>query len=298
MSRSLRILIVPLAALLVLTRAGDASAFLPGGRIEVSVEFVVNAADGSVRSVCAQTEEARLHHRSERWLSVTEADPRAEGDPPGAVLCGSDSLAPPSPDSADTAAAPYLVAEVSTVSRGVRQMEDERLLVVAVSLALRRRSGVADGETLYERTEERRELFFSGSGDAFVPLLVANESERESLGIHEIFLGVVVRLVRDESASTYGTVQVTTGAGGDLLLDRGVVATLPPGGEVTLRNVPIGLRDVRVRDASGQEIRKVVRVEAGLTSLPFIGLETSLAGPQTTVTTTGLDETLRFGRLE
>ena len=264
MSRSLRV--VPLAALLVLARAGDASAFLPRGRIEVSVEFIVNAADGSVRSACPHTEQARLHHKRELWLSVTEADPREEGDPSGAVLCGSDSLAPQSPDSADTAAAPYLVAEVSTVSRVVRQMEDERLLVVAVSVATRRRSGVADGEARYERTEERREFFFSESRDAFVPLLIANESEQESLGIYEIFLGVTARLVREASASVYGTVQVTTGAGSDLLLDRGVAAILLPGREVTLHNVPIGLREMRVRDASGEEIRKVVRVEASRTS--------------------------------
>ena len=176
------------------------------------------------------------------------------------IRCGSDQF---------ESGNPYLVAEVSTTTRLIRQMEDERVLRVDLSLSLQTLSGFeTTGKPVYQRSELKRDFLFSENGDAFVPLLVANGREREALGIHEVFVRVAARVVEEESAATYGVVSVTSEMGeAELLMDRGAVGKIRAGSETTLRNVPVGLRDVRVRDSSGREIRKVVRVEANRTSL-------------------------------
>jgi formylglycine-generating enzyme required for sulfatase activity len=148
-------------------------------------------------------------------------------------------------------------------------MEDERLVEVRVSLALEKLTGFSrNGEPVYQRSEVKRVLFFSEPSVAFVPLLVTTGAEQEALGIHEVFLRVATSLAGQESASPYGVVTVTTGADdAELLLDGGVVGRTSSGSETTLRYIEAGLRELRMRDSSGREIGKVVRVEADRTSL-------------------------------
>jgi formylglycine-generating enzyme required for sulfatase activity len=80
-------------------------------------------------------------------------------------------------------------------------------------------------------------------------------------------------MVREDSAATYGVVSVTSGMkDAEILLDGGVVGKVSAGSETTLRNVPVGWREVRARDSSGHDIRKVVRVEANRTVLVDLSL--------------------------
>ena len=55
-------------------------------------------------------------------------------------------------------------------------------------------------------------------------------------------------------------------------MDGGRVGKISGGGEATLRNVPVGLREVAVRDSSGHAVGKVVRVAANRTVLVDLGL--------------------------
>jgi formylglycine-generating enzyme required for sulfatase activity len=265
-------IILSVGTLLMLTQSHDAGAFLPRDRVTVSVEVIVNAVEGSPRSGCQASEEARAYSKKEWWVAVAEAKPHTENEEEweglgSGLRCGSGSFEKTHSDSEDASANPYLIAGVSTVARLIRQMEDERVLAVEISLALRELSGFEDsGKPIYQRSQMKRELFFSESRDAFVPLLVASDIEREALGIHEVFLRVAAGLAREKSAAAYGVVSVTSGMKeAELLLDGGVVGKISTGSETTLRNVPVGLRVVGVRDSSGHEIRKVVRVVANRT---------------------------------
>ncbi len=268
MATSLRIATV--AALLVLAPSDQAGAFFASGRIEVSVEVIANTVEGPVRSGCLLREEVERYSKRDWWLSVAEARPHPSGGwetTDRGIRCGSGPLEQPYSGSGPSVH-PYLVAEPSTVARVVRQMQDERLLVVELSIALRKLSGFEAGEAVYESSSVNRRLSFSESHDAFVPLLVTSGSEGESSGIREVFVRVTASVARDESAAAYGVVLATSGmTGADLFLDRGVAGRIPADGRVALRNVPAGLRDVRVLDASGHAIRKVVRVEPGRTSV-------------------------------
>jgi formylglycine-generating enzyme required for sulfatase activity len=252
-----------LGTLLLLLPGNEAAAFLARDSIEVAFEVLVNRVDSSGRFVCEAAGEIRAYDRKEWWVTVAEARPDpGEGTEAGrsGIRCGSGSIEEATSDSEAAFAPPYLMAGVSTASRLVRQGEDEQVLAVRVSASLRRRSGVAPA---YEASRVEREFFFTESQDAFVPLLVASDAEGDTSSIREVFVRVAVKGVEAEPAPVYGSVSVKSGmSGAELLLDRGVVGTVPGGGETVLRNLPVGLRDLRVRDASGREIRKVVRVDA------------------------------------
>jgi formylglycine-generating enzyme required for sulfatase activity len=125
-----------------------------------------------------------------------------------------------------------------------------------------------EDEPIYQQSQVNREFFFSESQDAFVPLLVATDVEREALGLHEVYLRVAVGTVNEESRAAYGVVTVTSGFDeAELLLDGGVAGKISAEEETTLRNVRVGPREVGVRDATGREVRKVVEVNANRTVL-------------------------------
>ena len=156
-------------------------------------------------------------------------------------------------------------------------MEDERVLSVKVSLSLRKLTGFDEpGSPVYQPVDVKRDFYFTESQDAFIPILVANNMERETFGIHEVFLRVRASVVEEDSAAVYGVISVTSDMNeGEILLDGGVVRKIAAGAAFAIRNVPVGLREVRLRDAFGREIGKVVRVVANRTVL----VELSLANP-------------------
>ena len=69
-----------------------------------------------------------------------------------------------------------------------------------------------------------------------------------------------------ERAPPDGLVRVVSEmAGADLLLDGGVVGKISEGADTLLPHVPVGLREVRASEPSGNEVHRVVRVIPGRT---------------------------------
>jgi formylglycine-generating enzyme required for sulfatase activity len=253
----------------MLAQGQTAGAFLSRDPVEVSVEIIVSDFGGSPRTGCEASEALESHSEKEWWVAVAEASSRAEesDEVRGGIRCGRGSLEKAPAILREASGTPYLVAGVSTVARLMRQMEDERVLEVSVSVSLQILSGFDESRgPVYQQSQVRRRLFFSEARDAFVPLLVASGAELQASGTHEVFLRVSARLAEEGSAAAYGVVSVTSSTKDtELLVDGGVVRGSTVGNETRLLNVPVGLRELRARDSSGHEIRKVVRVEAGRT---------------------------------
>src|SRR5207248_4635154 len=96
---------------------------------------------------------------------------------------------------------------------------------------------------------------------AAVPLLVADPKETDAFRIHDVLLEFRASTVGKGPAAAYGEVSVQSDTPrADVLLDGGVVARTSGGGPTLLENVPAGERELRVRDFSGREAQKVVRV--------------------------------------
>jgi formylglycine-generating enzyme required for sulfatase activity len=101
---------------------------------------------------------------------------------------------------------------------------------------------------------------------------VASTTARPALGIDEVFLRLAARAVEHEEDAVYGSVVVTAHTpGAEILLDGGVVGEVPASKEITLRNVPVGRREVGMRDTTGHDIRTVVRVVGNRTVLVALG---------------------------
>ena len=268
-------LIPSVGIVLLLVWSHEAGAFLPRDAIELSVEVIANAVEGPPRSGCRVSEEVQTFRKRAWRVAVGEAQPdlqkqKAAGEAGIGIRCEDAAIEGTHPDSANPPGSPYLVAGVSTLSRLVRQMEDERLLEVEVSVSIEKLSGFGEqGEPRYQDPFQlKRQLFFAEGGDALLPLLVADDAELEAWGIREVFLRISARAMAEESDAAYGVVSVTSGMEqAELLLDGGRVGRISAGGEATLRNVRVGLREVAVRDASGHAVRKLVRVQANRTVL-------------------------------
>ncbi len=173
-------------------------------------------------------------------------------------------------DSQNASRDAYLLARLSTSARFIR----EGPIALRVSLSLRRLSGFdAAQEPVYRETVETREFFLSPDNpDAFVPLFVASPEEQEAFGVREVILMLRVDIV-GEHTSPYGLVRVVSEmTGADLLLDGGVVGKISIGADTLLPHVPVGLREVRARESSGNDVYRIVRVMSGRTVLVDLNL--------------------------
>ena len=139
----------------------------------------------------------------------------------------------------------------------------EKVLQVVISLSLRKLLRFSPpGEPSYEQSNEKRSFFFPERGTVFLPLIAADRKETEAFKLHEALIKIRAELGKKEGAKTYGTVSVSSDLdGAELFLDGGMVGRVSAGKETVLTNVLVGDREVSVRDSSGREIRRVVRVE-------------------------------------
>jgi len=231
-----------------------AHAFLSRDVVEISFEVVVNDVAGTRWSGCGSSVELDYYSKREWSIEIAGAGPQSESGEtnPVRILC-TDTV------SSEPRDASHLRADISTVARLIRQMEDERFLEVGITVALTEPSGSGPSDP---PAEVKRMLFFSEPRDAFVPLLIVSGNPQDASGIREVFLRVSARVARDESVMAYGVVTVTSDVEADLLLDGGRVGQISVDSTTTLRNVRAGLRELRIRDTAGREIGKTVRVRA------------------------------------
>jgi formylglycine-generating enzyme required for sulfatase activity len=268
MMTRLRIMVV--GALLMLASNQATVAFLPREPVRVAFAVTVNSVDSSSSSWCEASEELQTYSKREWSVAVASTRPHPDNEWEATdrqIRCNGDSTPSGESNSDGASLNPYLISEISTVARLIRQMEDEQVLSVKVSIALEKLSGFeGDGSPIYEHSELQRDFRFSESGEVFVPLLVADGAQTKALAIHEVFLRVTASVVAEAPFGTYGAVLVNSGwAGAEVLLDGGAVGTIPADGELILRNVPVGHRVLRVRDDSGHDAQRAVRVAANRT---------------------------------
>jgi len=245
-------------------------AFLPRDEITVSFSVVANPVSGSTYSRCETSKKIDSYEKEDWWIFVGGVERRSEPEvdvASGEIRCSSEPLDASNRSSSESLDNPYLIAGVSVVAKPLRQMEDERIIAVEVSLSLQERSGFGkEGTSGYEDSEVSRAFLFGEEQKAFVPLLIATKAQQEELGVHEIFLNIAVGAVQENSDTAYGGITVISDLeGADLLLDGGVVNGIAADGETVLRNVRTGPRELAARDPSGQETRKAVEVKANRT---------------------------------
>ncbi len=260
------------AMLLILAMSHETGAVRVRDTLELSVEVIVNPLEGSPRTGCISSSKVEAKGQ-EWWMTFAKAKSHAEKERKSVhteVRCGGGLFERKELDFKISDGAPYLISRITTVIKPhPSRLIPDTVLRLDVALSLQKLSAFeANGKPVYGESVEKRTFFFLNRGNTIIPLLIANSMEREALGIHEVFMRVALRTKRAKSAASYGVILVKSGKeGGAILLDGGVVGNISAESEMTLRNVPVGLREMQMRDTSSNEIGKIVRVIANRTVL-------------------------------
>jgi formylglycine-generating enzyme required for sulfatase activity len=256
---------------LILVCSLDARAFLAHGPIELSIGVIINTINGVAVRECIQKQIVERSGQARLMLGVADEHSTLMKDwveihP--SVYCVNDFDKQINTELSDTSAAPLLLANVQVNWRENRQMEDERVLALDVSISLERRD-VSKEENLGDpRYEVKRTFFFSEDGLAYIPVLLATGEELQALGIEDVFINLGATVLKKQQEAIYGTLLVISDTdGAEVLLDGGIAGKIPVHGELEISLVRAGMREVGLRDASGKIVRKAVRVEAGRTVL-------------------------------
>jgi formylglycine-generating enzyme required for sulfatase activity len=144
------------------------------------------------------------------------------------------------------------------------------------------------GRPLYTSARDLRTIRLEEGEEFFLPDPAADARVREALGVHEVLLRFRAGWAGRAGATHYGRIAVTAaGPGSEILLDGGVAGHAGADGSLLLKNVPVGLREVRIRGVSGPIVSRWVSVVKGRT-VP-VSAEAVDAGtpPEPAVTPTG-----------
>jgi len=236
--------------------SSDAAAVPPRGPLEMSVAFVVNPLEGAASERCETSVAIKGIGKKYWWFagSAAQSEPR----------CGPGRLE----DRPSYSKGSLLMAEVSMgawLSPGTLTVE--RLANVTLSFSVHNRSVQEKQELGVDPTSVReRKILITEGQVLFVPLWVTDDPDKTALGIHELFLKIALKRAEDASVTPYGVLAVRSGAeAGAVYLDGGALGQISSDSETNFPNLRTGLREIVLRLASGQEIRRVVRIQADRT---------------------------------
>ncbi len=231
---------------LVTTLEAEASINLLDGTEDAGCRApLIAAADGKGRAwISFGTVAANAADVNSNWRAVS---PRSD--------CGGGAWA-----EAKAPGRPYLVLDLESKPARVTGEKTG----ATVTLHMRRFSGFdSSGRASYQVLGDRTAVI-SGDTDALLPLLLPDSSERQAFGIHDAWVRLRARSAKAPAA--YGAISIEGDVpGAEILIDGGPVGRVSERAPVTLSHVPVGEREVRLRDASGREARQGVAVKTGRT---------------------------------
>jgi formylglycine-generating enzyme required for sulfatase activity len=261
-----------LGAALCLVASDPAVAFLAHGAIELSMDVTVNPVAGQPRRECRRSVPLEKYVKHPWSVSLAGPEAGSKDRTPASgerTICGQGPSAEKRTDSGGLESGVGFLAAGETVARVVRRMEDERVVEVEIRLLLRELAGVdPGGSAVYRDSELERTVYFTDDADALIPLFVADGNAGTASGLRDVFLRTSVRLIPEEATTRYGRIWIRSEMPlAVVLLDGGAVGKTADDGSLTLRNVPVGLREVRLRDRDGADVRTLVHVEGERTSM-------------------------------
>lgn len=251
---------------MVLASSCHGVAAAAGPSFDLRVELIENSLDGCTLCGSRLRSEMEVGSVSRWWFAfgVAKADVENKWQAAGRSSHGGngtfDSVRA---DFTRTVGTPFVVVDITataTVSEG-------GTVALVADLTDRKLSGFDEaGRPVYRSAEQKREVRFADRGELMLPLLIADERERESFALYELILRLSATSFPRETETTYGTVAVSGDfPGAEILVDGGFVGRIREGAPALVENIRVGKRDVLVRDFSGRQTRRRVEVKPGAT---------------------------------
>jgi formylglycine-generating enzyme required for sulfatase activity len=269
--------VISIIALCILLQ-GSGSSAAPIYDVTMSMKAFGNSFEGIDRPSCDASNEVQTGKQTKWWITIGGVRPNPQGGwelIDNAVRCGGGSFEKSNALSGRSSHAPYLIAAISTMAAvSGNRLGPEKLLRLDISLSLRKLSGFSTaGEPRFEQLPVKRTFFFVEHGTVFLPLLMADEKEKEAFKLHEALIGIGAKLTEKKGIAAYGAVSVSSDLDdAELFLDGGEVGKVSIGKATSLTNVLAGDHEVSVRDSSGHEIHRIVHVEQNRTAMVSVKL--------------------------
>ena len=251
------LLLLPVTALLRESPAGHTVAVM-------EMASGANTLDGCTACGCRMFGDIDPGEKAKWWWSFGrverdgDAGWRAGGSP---NHCGAGTFGKTASGFTRSIGNPYVILDLAAVL--AKDGSEVRLTFVA-----REFSGFDEaGRPDYTRRKAVRTLGLEPAGEIAHPLFLPDEREREAFAVHDVVVHVRAEGVPREPVVTYGSLAVTADVpGAEILLDGGFVGRVSAGEPVVLHNVPVGQREIVVRDFSGREARRSLVVKEGRTA--------------------------------
>ena len=240
----------------------------PGAKAEppavlVSIEVIANPVEGPSGPKCTASARIEAYRTAEWWIALSPSHPPEEAG--SRITCGNGSF-----ETVPEATRAAAVLRIGVSARAWILPRHVPYLDIAVSSRTLSGSEAAAGLDDHESSEKRTFFFsdfFSETEDALIPIVASSPRTQEALGLHEAYLRVEAERAGRSPGARYGIVAVSSDLEeAEVLLDGGIVGRITKGEELVLRNVVAGERELRVRDSSGLDIGKIVRVTGNRTT--------------------------------
>lgn len=224
---------------------------LPARRIEMHLGLEVDRRDGtSATCEAVQIAGARDTVGFAHWGALND------GSAP--VRCGAGTIGD---------ASPLLSEEISTEAgwdEGTMDPGPRAAFQIFLTLRTRQRIGAGtDGRAQYGPAVVDRRAIRLEAGEEFVVPLSLEPRALEALGARQVLVRVRMDFAEREGAIAYGSLAVSDAApGSEVILDGGVAGHAGADGRLLLASVPVGMREVRLRGASGP-VSRIVTLTPG-----------------------------------
>ncbi len=234
------------------------------GRIALELEASANTVDGCTECKCRLISELSPETVDQWWFAFGLIK---EDENPGWSMvapsnhCGRGAFEDVQPDFLATAGNPYVVLELIVETAD----GPEAWFFLEMQTVRKKYDGPGpDGRPSYILDAQSRQFRVNDGGEAVLPVLVANEQERQELGVHEVLLRVKATDLDRKRSTGFGAISVSADVpGAAILLDGGFVGRVRADVPLELQNIVSGIRNITIRDLSGREASREIEINPG-----------------------------------
>jgi formylglycine-generating enzyme required for sulfatase activity len=257
------------AAILAAGLAPPAHAYLARGEIRLQIDVIRQNQDNRLERLCAaelQFGPDAAQHTAVIQLNSDALQPEASPSSDSRMSCVVAGVEDSGSVSAPGAAASGRVGSVRLNAHILRQMEDERSLVLRLAIEPTQLNADGPDSSAHPGPGLVRQLQFDDDAVAYVPLPgwdAASDAPQAGL-----LLRLQSRLEPADNHSKFGALLIRSAQiGATVRMDGGQVGRIPAGGQLRLQFVTPGPRRVTLRYPSGTEGTQFATVQPGRTKI-------------------------------
>lgn len=224
-------------------------------RLAVSTHIISNTVDGSARSECKDQVIVDSGKQKEIWLSYGRVMPDLKDS-----LKVFSSISSCREINLDKII-PYIKLKI-IMNLTQDQVNGNNLLNLIAQINKFSMFN-EDNTPVYKKRELQRTIKLKSDDYTVIPVLIADQKEKELFNIKELFILIEARLIGQYKAEYGGISIISDMPGADIIIDGGIVGRTKEKDPFILNNIKVGEHEIIIRDFSGREARQKINIERG-----------------------------------